>query len=360
MNLELKFETFQAKLDQAVHSIQFNYEKLEESIREIFEEDKHSKLIDKKRLELIKKVFDLEERALKNPTASVLFYFKQNAKIFDNQPNAWRLFIDSLSKIAFKNDLTFHKKIFYQRLHNFTRRIYIRKRIGFLVQLGLNRCLTMNFEKSELLLLDSKSITLKVFQVKEGFICYQLYKVASRVLFNFIDGQSQKSFIYVCDFDLRPIKIKFFKNRNVYVYVSQQSLFYFDPGSHTFSILNLDLELVATVKRNDDLKADLNYILLAEDRLVLQMFDFTAINIIRKEKFEIVKTIQTRDASHISIFVDNESYIYATMKPDYSEWYELTCYDTNGHVICLQKFFFPLMHFIYVNDDGFHAIGYKY
>jgi hypothetical protein len=215
-----------------------------------------------------------------------------------------------------------------------------------------NRFVVFNEAENELAITDAKSNRIKAMRIRAGYHYSQLFKVGQHVLINLGSHDRQRSIIYICDYDLNPMRSRCFDKDFLYLRISQDMIYLWDFDLKKFLLYNLRLELVGQFERNTKIHGFLDYILYNDNRLVFNCFHYGGIKIVRKDDEELIKTIRTHGYSTVELFVDMASNIFVIVGD--GDLFHLDCYDVDANLLFRQSRIFDGFFNFVVNGEDFY------
>lgn len=350
--LEEKFQVFDSKLVKLRHGIEARSQRLTQEIEHRLDLDSQCHKLNSKRNELLTQLFNTESANVTatNTTISSRLYHKYDES--RSELELVRYLVFKHTQLVYHNDFELFAKFGYYHLFNNLRTAYPpshstnHKKQSFFL-LNANTQLVHSKEENQLCLINRRFETIKRVNIKVGYSCYQIFKLLEYVILNFTSQQLKKSQLYVCDFELRPVKKRVFDDI-LFVRCSQDKILY--SKGDILLIYNLNLDLVESLFIEK--RQPFDYIIHNCERFVSRCLDTSLIRVFSEKGSSLITEIPS--GPMVKLFVDMNSNIYVISKGKMQECFQLACFDYNGKLVFEQLFIFQNFDFFVKNGEQFY------
>jgi hypothetical protein len=351
LNIENKFNFLDQALTKTRDHIEYNFSQICREAEIIFDLDNQISRINSWRDQCIVHLENCQQKTfeqLKNNFADFKMIYLNKQQ--DDKIVVLTFFIHQLARLNYKNELKIFQKLKYYHIYTYLCQIKSKK--DKLI-LDMNKFLKVDDYSEQIILFDAHSKKLKSINVTAGYGCYKTVVYNKEIFLVLSKHNWTKTYIYVLSHEFRVLKKKFITN-NFFVQFTQGIFFFQDEKTTNLIICNLELEQLQEIKLELELHLIYMNILNVNNRIVLNCFSKNEIQILTKDKLELVKSISTKEYSRTWIYVDFSSNIFLTMYKSEKKCYCVVCMDVDGNFIFKQDELFAQA------DDYFFDDNYLY
>ena len=361
--LEKRFEIFEFKLNDLKKNIELNCVKIFHSIESVLDFTHAENVFNKKRQLLLDQTYNDETKALKKALPLTYLSFLNKSKYTASQKHIFNTFVRNLSRLFYKNDFKVYQKFRFYHLFNSVTNVKVNSQLkplaNFYIVGDKMKYIAYDENSNELLVIDESFNCVKTVLVKRKYYCCQIWINGDRILLHLVSHNPVRTYLYLCDLNLNPIRKSLFKSHYTFIKPTQNYFFCEHTNSidleHSHFIYNFNLDLVENYRANiQNADAFLTDILVTLNRVVLKHTFSSKIEIRTKDTLELVKSFSTKGYSRTRVFVDDRSNIYLIMFESNEHRFEQSCFDYNGEFLFKQNSIFSEFTDFFANDQTFY------